>query len=59
MNWRKATRSGDNGGECIEVASASGRVMIRDTTDRDGIMLSVPPAAWRRLVATARRHEGR
>jgi hypothetical protein len=59
MNWRKATYSGDNGGACVEVASASGRVMIRDTTNRDGITLAVPPAAWRRLVATARRDQGR
>jgi hypothetical protein len=59
MNWRKATHSGDNGGECVEVASASGRVMIRDTTNRDGITLTVTPAAWHRLVATARHDEGR
>jgi hypothetical protein len=55
MNWRKATYSGDNGGECIEVASASGLVMVRDTTNRDGITLSITPAAWRRLLTAARR----
>ncbi len=59
MNWRKATHSGDNGGACVEVASASGRVMIRDTTNRDGITLAVSPAAWRRLVAASRRDGGR
>jgi hypothetical protein len=59
MNWRKATHSGDNGGACVEVASASGLVMIRDTTNRDGVTLSVTPAAWRRLVATALRDETR
>jgi hypothetical protein len=59
MNWRKATYSGDNGGECVEVASAYGRVMIRDTTNRDGITVSVTPAAWRRLLAAARHEEGR
>ena len=59
MNWRKATRSGDNGGECVEVASASGRIMIRDTTNRDSVTLSVTPTAWRRLVAMARHDEGR
>ena len=58
MNWRKATYSGDNGGACVEVASASGRVMIRDTTNRDGVTLSVTPAAWRRLVAMAHHEEG-
>jgi len=59
MNWRKATYSGDNGGNCVEVASASGLVMIRDTTNRDGVTLSATPAAWRRLVATARHDDGR
>ena len=54
MNWRKATYSGDNGGACVEVASASGLVMVRDTTDRDGVTLAVTPASWRRRVATAR-----
>jgi hypothetical protein len=30
--WRKATKSGDNGGECIEVAPLpGGHVGIRDT----------------------------
>jgi hypothetical protein len=57
MNWRKATYSGDNGGACIEVASTSGRVMVRDTADRDGVTLAVTPAAWRRLLAVARRAE--
>jgi hypothetical protein len=59
MNWRKATYSGDNGGNCVEVASASGLVMVRDTTNRDGVTLAITPAAWRQLVAAARRHEGR
>lgn len=36
MNWRKATYSGDNGGNCVEVASASGRGRRDD----------VQPAAW-------------
>jgi hypothetical protein len=56
-NWRKATYSGDNGGNCVEVASAAGRVLVRDTTNRDGLTLAVTPAAWRRLVAGAR-HRG-
>jgi len=59
MNWRKATYSGDSGGNCVEVASAPGLVMIRDTTNRDGVTLAVPPAAWRRLLAAARHEESR
>ena len=59
MNWRKATYSGDNGGACVEVASTPGRIMIRDTTNRDGVALAVAPAAWRRFVAATRQDEGR
>lgn len=59
MNWRKATYSGDSGGNCVEVASAVGRVLVRDTTDRDGVTLAITPAAWRRLVVMARRAEHR
>ena len=59
MNWRKATYSGDSGGNCVEVASAAGRVMVRDTTDRDGVTLAVTPAAWRRLMAMTRQAEDR
>ena len=55
MNWRKATYSGDSGGACVEVASAADRVLVRDTTDRDGVTLAVTPAAWRQLMAKARR----
>jgi hypothetical protein len=44
-DWRKSSYSGGNGGECVEVASADG-VMVRDTTDRDGVTLSVPADAW-------------
>jgi hypothetical protein len=51
MTWRKSTYSGDNGGNCVEVASASGLVIVRDTANRHGATVSVTPAAWRRLTA--------
>ena len=38
-NWRKSSYSGDNGGECVEVASAEA-VLVRDTTDRNGPVLT-------------------
>ena len=34
-NWRKSSYSADNGGACVEVASAEA-VLVRDTTDRSG-----------------------
>jgi Domain of unknown function (DUF397) len=50
-NWRKSSYSGADGGECVEVASTSGTVMVRDTKDRDGSALSVPASAWKVFVA--------
>ncbi|MFG1953765.1 DUF397 domain-containing protein [Micromonospora sp. NPDC048830] len=49
--WRKSTRSGNNGGNCVEVAdNLPGVVLVRDTKDRDGGTLTFAPAAWRAFV---------
>jgi len=53
MNWRKATYS--NGGEnCVETASGSGVVLVRDTKDRDGGTLAFSAGAWERFTASLR-----
>ena len=52
--WRKSTYSGANGGDCVETATGSGAVLVRDTTDRDGFTLSVPAAAWGTFLGTLR-----
>ena len=49
--WRKSTYSGDNGGECVEVAAA-GAVLVRDTTDHTGPVLTFTAEAWRAFTAT-------
>jgi hypothetical protein len=54
VTWRKASYSGNNGGDCVEVASAAPVVMVRDTKDRGGLVLSVPVGAWERFTATFR-----
>jgi len=51
MEWRKSSYSAENG-NCAEAASAAGRVLIRDTKDRDGVTLSIPAGAWRAFAAT-------
>jgi Domain of unknown function (DUF397) len=52
-SWRKSSYSGDNGGECIEVATA-GDVLVRDTADRRGPVLTFAADAWRAFTATIR-----
>jgi hypothetical protein len=51
--WRKSSHSGDNGGECVEVATASA-VLVRDTTDRNGTVLAFPCDAWRVFTDTVK-----
>ncbi len=51
--WRKSAYSGANGGSCVEVASAE-QVLVRDTTDRDGITLQFTAAAWQEFTRLLR-----
>ena len=54
-NWRKSSRSNTNGGACVEVAdNLPGRVLVRDTKDRDGGTLTFGPAAWAAFVDLAK-----
>jgi hypothetical protein len=50
-NWRKSTYSGANGGDCVEIA-ATDVIMVRDTTDRGGCVLTVLPTAWKKFTAS-------
>ena len=53
-DWRKSTYSDGNGGNCVEVADAHGSVLIRDTTDRDGVTLSLPSGVWQQFTNSLR-----
>lgn len=49
--WRKSSKSSDNGGQCVEVASnVPGVVAVRDSKDPDGPALLFTPAEWRSFV---------
>jgi hypothetical protein len=48
-NWRKSSRS-NGSGQCLETASASGAVAVRDTEDRDGVILTITAEAWQRFT---------
>ncbi|WP_422734287.1 DUF397 domain-containing protein [Micromonospora sp. WMMD558] len=51
--WVKSTRSSGNSGDCVEVAgNLPGVVAVRDSKDRQGPVLTFPPAAWRAFVTT-------
>jgi hypothetical protein len=52
VNWRKSTYSGASGGDCVEVGTAAGMIVVRDTKDNgDGPVLRVSATDWKRLTA--------
>ncbi len=50
--WRKSSRSGTNGGNCVEVSTNLPVVAVRDSKDPDGPVLTVEPAAWTAFTGT-------
>jgi hypothetical protein len=48
MDWRKSSYSG------AELASDSGAILVRDTTDRVGGTLGFTAEAWARFLGTLR-----
>lgn len=47
VNWRKASRSGHEGGDCVEVAKAVQMIAVRDSKDPDGPKLAFAASDWR------------
>lgn len=53
-NWRKASYSNGGANACVEVANTN-HVMVRDTTDRNGPVLSFSAAAWAAFTTRVKR----
>ena len=53
LNWRKSAAS-VNGGNCTEVASTSGIIVVRDSQDPDALVLPYPARSWRSFVSEVR-----
>ena len=49
--WRKSSYSGDQGGECIEIAEAPTVIAIRDSKDPAGPILTLRPASFSRFLS--------
>jgi hypothetical protein len=53
--WRKSSRSGSNGGACVEVArNLPGVVAVRDSKNPDGPALVVSRDEWASFLARLR-----
>ena len=44
--WRKSSRSGDNGGACVEVATVGPAVAVRDSKHPNGPLLAFAVGTW-------------
>jgi Domain of unknown function (DUF397) len=46
IDWRKASYSTNNGGECVEVGTIPRLVAVRDSKDPQGPALAFRPEDW-------------
>lgn len=51
--WRKSSRSGSNGGDCVELTGLPDAVALRDSKDPDGPVLLLTRTALRTAVQSA------
>lgn len=53
--WRKSTHSGNNGGQCVEIAGTAWRtVAVRDSKDPQGPELAFTPETWRAFTRSVK-----
>jgi hypothetical protein len=57
LTWRKSSYSGNNGGQCVEVATR-GVVLVRDSKDPHGMVLEVAPEMWREFIRDLKNNAG-
>lgn len=49
-DWRKSSRSGSQGGDCVEVAALARMVALRDSKDPAGPVLRLSSGGWAALL---------
>jgi len=51
LAWVKSSYSGSQGGNCVEAAAdGHGRVLVRDTKNREGAVLQFGEGSWQRFA---------
>jgi hypothetical protein len=53
LRWRTARRSIGNGA-CVEIAPASGAILVRDSQDQSGPIVQYTDNSWRTFLASAK-----
>ena len=51
FTWRKSSYSGSNGGNCIEIATSTATVAVRDSKDPKGPVLVFGPEDWEQFTS--------
>ncbi|MGA4545559.1 DUF397 domain-containing protein [Uniformispora flossi] len=51
LAWRKSSHSDDQGGNCVEVATTSGLILLRDSKVTAGPRLAIGADAWNALLS--------
>ncbi|MEU3658733.1 DUF397 domain-containing protein [Streptomyces sp. NPDC032940] len=46
IQWRKSSYSGDQGGQCVEVAELPSTIAVRDSKNPTGPALALAPGAF-------------
>jgi len=54
QEWKKSSKSGGNGGECVEVRRHDETIQVRDSKDPTGPILQFTAAEWMAFVGGAR-----
>ncbi|OPC81012.1 DUF397 domain-containing protein [Embleya scabrispora] len=50
--WRKSSYSSNNGGNCVEVATALATIPVRDSKTPNLGHITITPASWSALLTT-------
>jgi Domain of unknown function (DUF397) len=52
VQWRRSSRC--NGGSCVEVSAAGGKVRVRNSADPAGVTLEIGRECWQAFLAELR-----
>ncbi|OSZ60337.1 DUF397 domain-containing protein [Streptomyces pharetrae CZA14] len=54
--WIKSSYSTSDGPDCVEVATAPARILVRDSKNPDGPRLALTPTTWATFLPYASAH---
>ncbi|TMM30796.1 MAG: DUF397 domain-containing protein [Actinobacteria bacterium] len=52
--WKKSSKSGSNGGSCVEIRENNGTIQVRDSKDPSGPILTFNAKEWAAFIGGAK-----